>query len=260
MLVLSALGVFSCKKELPASASAASDEDTLSVNDTVVPPPDEIGPAPESAGVMRFTGEWQPLAALPSFGAQCSGEILELSDPVFEAASQISADSLWYNSEPLSDCSGTFHRVLRHMKQQCPDHEYPMPAEYRDTRDLGRWYHEKGELVLIQDALVMADLIKPGAVMFYGYRDAVYENFAAEELFEHGSGIEHMGVVVSIDTLDDGTVKSYKLFHGRRPGTVAGVTNWHRREPSRSNYPPYGNGRQQWIAMARIVNPGMLPE
>lgn len=157
-----------------------------------------------------------------------------------------------YDTVELSDCSGIFHRVLQAMVAQCANLSPPKPSQFRDTRDLARFYHQKGQLVLIQDALEQAQLIKPGAVLFYGYAGVRYQDFSAEDLFARGNGIEHMGVVVSVTRDSEGRVVSYRLFHGRSTGKIAAVTSYHLRRPTRSDLPPLGNWDQQWVAFAPL--------
>ena len=203
------------------------------------------------------TVEYTPtaLAGLDAYRIDCDGQIIDLAGPVADIAAAIEDSSFLYAVKPLTDCSGIFHRLLRRMQKRCPDQAYPPIETYRDTRDLARWYHEQGKLILVQDALASADLIKPGAVLFYGQRDSIYTNFTAEELFQRGTGINHMGVVVRVHKDDAGQVTSYELFHGHgRPGkTPASTTNYHRRVPTRPSYPPLGNGTEQWVAFATLV-------
>ncbi|MCI5126283.1 MAG: hypothetical protein D3925_17865 [Candidatus Electrothrix sp. AR5] len=165
--------------------------------------------------------------------------------------------SILYGIGPLSDCSGIFHRVLLGVKRRCPDHEYPSLKGYRDSRDLARWYHEQGELILIRNALERPDLIRPGMVFFFGRRGTKYRNFTVKELLTGRRGIRHVGVVTRVHKNKSGKITSYDLFHGhgRRGKTVASITRWHRRTPTRAGYPPFGNGRQQLVAAARLVRP-----
>jgi len=203
------------------------------------------------------TSEPMVLAKLEQYEIDCAGKRIDLADPVKEIAADITADSLWYDKEPLSDCSGIFHRVLLGMKQRCPAYDFPDPQKYRDTRDLARWYHEHGDLILVQNALASVDLIKPGAVMFFGYRGINYTpvNLTVDTLLTRKRGIEHMGVVVSVKKDNSGQAISYELFHGQTHGKIASTTKHHERNPSRSTYKPFGNAEQQWIAVARLLNP-----
>ena len=176
--------------------------------------------------------------------------------PLHKVVANLEAKKLLYGVGPLTDCSGIFHRVLKGMKQRCPDQQYPTVAKYRSSRDLLRWYHERDELVLIKDALSQADLLVPGTVLFYGQSGSLYQDFTAEDLIKPGSGVDHVGVVVNVRKNKAGKVLSYQLFHGygKKGKTAASTTDWHKRSPTRSIYPPFGNGRQQWVALAQLVS------
>lgn len=187
-----------------------------------------------------------------SYLAVCGGSEIELKEPLFRIASAFESQRILYGAQPLSDCSGIFHRLLRAVKAECGDYHCPAVREYRDSRALARWYQEKGELQMIGDSLASADLIKPGAVLFYGRRGEPAEGFGYGDL---EGLINHVGVVVEVERDEDGIVSNYHLFHGRRPGKVAGISRWHNREPSHDEYPPYGNGTEQWIAFAPLIGP-----
>ncbi|MCI5133351.1 MAG: hypothetical protein D3904_18020, partial [Candidatus Electrothrix sp. EH2] len=156
---------------------------------------------------------------------------------------------------PLSDYSGIFHRVLKGIKKWCPDYAYPAPQLYRDSRDIARWYHERGELIRINNALAQSDLIRPGMVLFFGRNGVMYKNASVRTLFSPQRGIHHVGVVVRVHKDKAGKITGYELFHGhgRRGKTKASVTQWHKRKPTRAGYPPLGNGSQQLLAAAWIV-------
>ncbi|MCI5168761.1 MAG: hypothetical protein D3903_22380 [Candidatus Electrothrix sp. GM3_4] len=141
------------------------------------------------------------------------------------------------------------------VKKSCPDHAYPPLKQYRDSRDIARWYQEHGELVLIKNALKSTRLIRPGMVFFFGHSGSVYKNFTVNDLVSSRAGIDHLGVVVSVAKNAAGQVTSYRLFHGhgRKGKTKASITNWHKRNPTRTSYPPFGNGRQQLVAAAQII-------
>ncbi|MCI5141312.1 MAG: hypothetical protein D3909_06210 [Candidatus Electrothrix sp. ATG1] len=168
----------------------------------------------------------------------CKGGLIPA---VLTTVASLEARSILYGTGPLSDCSGIFHRVLMGVKKRCPDYKYPPLQQYRDSRDLARWYREQGELIWIKDALKRTDLIRPGMVLFYG----------------HQGSVRHVGVVVSVTMDKKGKMISYNLFHGhgRRGRTAASTTSWHKRKPTRPGYPPFGNGHQRLIAAARIVRP-----
>ena len=219
----------------------------------------EMDPSPDAPeALVPGATDWQALAASDTYEVTCQNndQLVSLGDPIPDIAKGL--EGVMYNSEPLSDCSGMFHLVLERIEQQCPNHDVPEPSEARDTRDLAGWYHERGELILVDDALAMAELIKPGAVIFYGHNAKRYENFTAEDLIgtpEKKGYIEHMGVVVNVERDEAGTITNYHLFHGRSTGKPSKITTWHVRE-KKPVHPPYGNGNQQWVAVARIIGPG----
>ena len=88
-------------------------------------------------------------------------------------------------------------------------------------------------------------------------------SFPEDSSFVVTEGIQHVGVVVGVDRNEAGEVVNYHLLHGRRTGLAAAITgieteskDKHLRE-EKSNHPAFGNGNQQWVAMARILNPSM---
>ena len=176
---------------------------------------------------------------------------------VQKTVASLEARSILYGVGPLSDCSGILHRVLMGVKKNCPDYEYPTPEHDRDSRDLARWYHERGELIIIKNALAQAELIRPGVVLFYGRTGVVYKNPSLNTLLSPRHGIYHVGIVARVYRDSAGKVVRYELFHGhgRRGRTKASVTKWHHRIPTRASYPAFGNGRQQLVAAARIAGP-----
>ncbi len=182
----------------------------------------------------------------------CKGNLIPA---VLATITDLEAQSILYGVGPLSDCSGILHRVLMGVQKRCPEHEYPSLALCRDSRELARWYHEQGELILIKDAVAQSDLIRPGMVLFFGRTGVRYKNASVKTLLSSRHGIYHVGVVVRVYKDRKGKVARYELFHGhgRRGRTKASVTKWHKRRPTRASYPPLGNGRQQLVAVARIV-------
>lgn len=199
--------------------------------------------------------------AAEAYTVDCQGERIDLAEPVRTIAAQLEAEQYAYDAANIADCSGMFHRVLRAMKGLCPNHPYPnaytslRSLKYRDTRSLARWYHEQGKLVLIDSlkTLDMARLIKPGAVLFYGYEGQPYRDITLPQLFQPGTGINHMGVVVAVEKDAAGRLTHYHLFHGRNPAYPAGITRYHYLSPTRATYPPLGNGRQPWVAFAPLI-------
>jgi hypothetical protein len=212
-------------------------------------------PIPLTTIMVRPTLE--NLSQLSNFTMSCGGRTVPLDETIQEISADFQSQKLLYNSKPFTDCSGIFHRVLRAIKKKCSGYELPDAEQYRDTRELARWYFNQGELIVIEDPFAAADLLKPGAVLFFGYRDKKYKNIKPTALFG-AAGIEHMGVVVDVQRDSYQRVISYGLFHGQTTGKIASITRFHLRTPTRPNLPPFGNWNQQWVAFARIVKP--VPE
>jgi len=202
-----------------------------------------ITPPPKSAEIVRLED---------SYKAYCGEQQINLQKPLIKIAKALSG--LKHDSSQLQDCSGIFHKVVRKFKREyCPNYDYPDVKNARETRKIAKWYHEQGELILVHDPLEKSPLIKPGAVMFYGYGGRQNQDFKAENLFIPKLGINHVGVVVSVVRDAKNQVMRYKLFHGREPGKPSKVTDYHPRKQTRSYYPPFGNGKEQWVAIAPLV-------
>jgi hypothetical protein len=217
--------------------------------------PSQKTPIPLTTMIVQPTLE--NLSKLSDYTMSCDSRTVNLDETITEIAADLESQKLLYNSKPFTDCSGIFHRVLREIKKKCPDYDVPDAEQYRDTRELARWYFNQGELIVIEDPFAAADLIKPGAVLFFGYRDKKYKNINPTALFG-SAGIEHMGVVVDVQRDKYQRVIGYGLFHGQTTGKIASITRFHLRTPTRPNLPPFGNWNQQWVAFARIVKP--VPE
>jgi hypothetical protein len=178
----------------------------------------------------------------------------DISSPLHEVVTTLEKQSLLYATQPLTDCSGIFHRVVKGLKDQCPAKEFPSVEKNRDSREIARWYHERGKLQLIENAVNSTELLQPGAVLFFGKNGSQYREFSVEDLLNPQKGIAHLGVVVNVHKNASGQIEHYELFHGygRKGKTPASITDWHKRTPTRNGYPPFGNGRQQLVAVARL--------
>lgn len=196
--------------------------------------------------------EPQPEIASAEYSTQCWLE--DITNPLHQVVTTLEKKSLLYATKPLTDCSGIFHRVVQGLKDQCPAKEFPTVEQHRDSRAIARWYHEQGKLQLIEDAVESTALLQPGAVLFFGKNGSEYQELSVDELLTPQKGIAHLGVVVKVHKNASGQVMHYELFHGhgRKGKTPASVTDWHKRTPTRNGYPPFGNGRQQWVAVARL--------
>jgi hypothetical protein len=207
------------------------------------------------ASPQKTVQEYVPRIFDEDISYACKGNLVPA---LLASVADLEARSLLYGVGPLSDCSGIFHRVLMGMKKRCPDHKYPSVKKYRDSRELARWYYEQGKLIRIKNAVAQSDLIRPGMVLFFGRTGVRYRNASVKTLLSPQHGINHVGVVVRMYKDRRGKVTGYELFHGhgRRGRTKASVTKWHKRRPTKASHPPFGNGRQQLVAAARIIQSG----
>lgn len=190
-------------------------------------------------------------AALPAYVVDCDRNLIDLATPLRAIADSLSALQLPYNADNLADCSGIYHRTVQALKARCPNIATPEAGRARSVEAIARWYAERRELIVIHDPLAQAELIKPGAVMFYGRERRVHRKLEPTHAL---AAVDHLGIVVSVERDAEGRLLSYQLFHGRVPGKPAAITNSHRRRPSRPTFPPFGNGEQHWIGLARLVN------
>lgn len=160
-------------------------------------------------------------------------------------AAIIENDSIYHNSEPLSDCSGIFHKLLLDIKKHCPKSEYP-PIQNRSSRQIAKWFHEERELTQVSNIMDHLDEIEIGTIIFYGISGRNYQNNDISILFTR-EGITHMGVVTKTISRK-GKLNEYELFHGRSKGKIAKRTRYH----SVKNSPPFSNGRQPVVALSHL--------
>ena len=242
---------------------SSSTQTSQSATDTDMPSetPMMDSTAADSANAAEATSnadiDMAAWASLEGLSINCGGGEINLAVPVNLVATRLESQNLAYNDKPFTDCSGIFHRVLDSLKRRCPTHDFPSPQTHRDSRSLGRWYHEKGQLVQITDPLKQDSYIKPGAVIFYAKPSVDPLTVDAETLFKQG-GIRHVGVVTEVEKDASGTIVGYTLFHGRYYGKSAAKTNYHKRDTGRANYPPFGNGKDHMIAVAPIASDAVM--
>ncbi len=183
-------------------------------------------------------------------------EALSLKLSLF--AERLEKDSIWYNNkepEKLADCSGIFHRVVKHIQSGCDAYEYPDPARARDSRSLARWFNSKNKLVVVDDAAKHAKLIRPGSVLFFSGSGKTFVHPSVNQVTSpYPEGIvEHIGVVTKVETNSEGKVIGYVMLHGRRPGVTAKRSYYHSIKPPRLGFPPLGNWNQQLVGIAYIM-------
>jgi len=185
----------------------------------------------------------------------CGGKHLA---PMMMALAKEHTGVPYLSNDRTTQCSGIFQRVLNSVRRDCPEAVGKTPpANQVDSRGQGKWYYKKKALTLIKDPIAQAELIRPGAVMFYGkLSQDFYNTNPVEKLWDKETGIRHVGVVVDVERNEDGEIESYSLFHGRTSGTTSGISNadnyMHRRE-AKSNAPSFGNGPDPWVGVAAMV-------
>ena len=170
---------------------------------------------------------------------------------VSRLVAEIDRRELMYSPRPedLRDCSGIFHRLLADLRRECPEFAAPPVSSHRSSRAIAAWYSDADRLILVTDPVAQDRLIRPGAVLFYGRRGSSYPNVDLEAVTTE---TEHVGVVIAVSRDSEGRVSAYQLFHGRSAGKPATITDYHRRQPTRGEYPPLGNGRQPLIAATSL--------
>jgi hypothetical protein len=170
-------------------------------------------------------------------------------------ADSVQMKKLSYSQATANDCSGTFIRLNEYLNTICPKATFPSFKVVRSTRDLIKYYHDKKQLVFVKSPINSDSLIRPGTVMFYTHGGRGGKLEITPENMQ--SLVNHVGVVYSVERDEKtGVVKNYQLFHGQNPSKGIGITKYHVREPhGASSKPyPYGNGTEQWMAVAPIVN------
>ena len=188
--------------------------------------------------------------------ALCRGRVIDVTAPVNAISADFEAQRLAYDRSRMQDCSGMLHQVLGRFRDDfCPEAagQLPVPAAHRSSDAIAGYYARRGLLTVVDSGseLEHAEALRPGAIVFYGRRG---ERFAGLSPAGAARVVTHVGVVTSVVRGPRG-VESYAIFHGRRVGRPAAITNYHVREPRRSGSPPFGNGRQPWVGWAPIVAP-----
>jgi len=232
-------------------------------------------PAAETAREPETIVNGDMASIMSSLGsASCSGGTLAVT--LNGIARSVENQRLLYDIKELSDCSGIFHRVMNQFNAQCPGPQYPSIA-YRDTRAIAKWYANKQQIVWINNPLQQDNLIRVGAVMFFGQGGVHYapSQLGTHLMYTVDKGINHVGIVTEVKMVD-GHVEQYWMLHGhgQRGKTAAGVTSTTYEDHSgktkynnqNRNYvsqrdgemTPYGNWNEQWVGVAPVLQAGQL--
>lgn len=206
------------------------------------PPRASAEPAPMVRAAPAIDPKIDILAESTPPAPTCDGGQTDVPAVVASTARQLSASRIAYRSQPMSDCSGMFHRVLSTLERRCEDVLGPTPDEARSSDAIARWYDARGELVRVSTPEAADPFLVPGAIVFFAPPSAKY----AHDL----DRVHHVGVVVDVQRDAEGRVQSYRIFHGRQPGLNAAITDHH----TRTDRPALGNGPDALVAIA-AVNP-----
>jgi hypothetical protein len=207
-------------------------------------------------------------------GVSCSGGTVDAT--LTGIAKSVEKQQLLYDVKELTDCSGIFHRVMNEFRTQCPGPQYPSSSS-RNTRSIAKWYADRGQIVWVDQPLKQDNLIRVGAVMFFGQSGVQYtrKQLGSDLMYIVDEGINHVGIVTKVKMVG-GHVKQYWMLHGHgKPRQLAaGVTsttyqdhtgktrynNQNRNYVSRREGPmtPYGNWDEQWVGVAPVLNARQL--
>lgn len=180
---------------------------------------------------LALIEEASPVEEAPEAARLCDGGSTSLEAAVSAVARQISGQRIVYGKAPLSDCSGIFHRTIEALGARCAGLITPPPSVARSSAAIAQWYDRRGLLVHVSRPEDADPFLVPGALLFFAHARKAAGSTPLDRVM-------HVGVVVDVTRDERGQVLGYSLFHGRQPGTVAGVTRWH----ARDTRPPLGNG------------------
>lgn len=190
----------------------------------------------------------------------------KMSEILSSISENLEANKLEFNNDLGHDASGIFHIIKDRLQSRIPDlakegkYIYPSFNRERITRQIADWYYENDNLIIVEDALASRNSIRPGSVMFFGKSGKTFENINIEILTDKNNNhsingaISHMAVVTEVSKDEEGNVVGYTMMHGRRPGRIASRSSSKEIQSVKTKgLPPFGNWKQQWVAMANIV-------
>lgn len=175
----------------------------------------------------------------------CDGGRVEVQAVTRSVARRLASKRIPYDSATLADCSGMVHRVLEAVDARCDEVARPDLTTARSAKALAAWYAQQGRLTTILGPHDADEALTPGAIVFFGAPGK--RDVPLEKIF-------HIGVVYDVHRDENGEIEYYRMFHGRRPGKVASITRWHRRDAD----PPLGNGNEELVAVA-WPSPDLMP-
>lgn len=197
--------------------------------------------------------EWEEMPG--ALQIEYKGEIINLAAPLNIAAAKITQDSLRYlGTDTLADPAGIVHRMFSSMKKEnFSDLKFPDHVEDRESWEIADWFCKEGLLTMMNKGANVDEYIKVGTILFYGGRGVDFRDSSSQKLFHRG-GINHVGVVCSVERDEEGGLISYGVFHAQRPGLIAKITQERMGEYSaEKEYMAYSYQNNQLLAVAPIL-------
>ncbi len=246
-----------------ADTSNAAINDSLNTLGQSTPPEQPAEPAAPSNNTVK-TGSG---LAKRTVDEERLGVVLDL------ISQELEAQQLEYISSKGQDCSGIYHKIKDLVQRRISvlgdksKFHYPAYAADRNSRQIANWYHENGNLHIVQDAMADRNLITPGTVVFFGRTDERYSNITIELLTNPGKFVHdgtngkimHVAIVTKVEKDDTGNVVKYDMMHGRNSRNFASRTTANYDGPGGYGKAfakfPFGNWNQQLVALAHIETP-----
>ncbi len=238
---------------------------------------------PNESGVAETqpaTTSQQPTTPRPNTGVEGTvlpkvntGISLDKMSEVLESISDsLEKAQLAYVSSLGQDCSGIYHKIKDILQTRLPalkegsQYMYPQYNVDRSSRQIADWYYQNGNLLIVEDPIASKNSIRPGAVMFFGQAGKLFSDITIEMLTDRDNNytkdgaIQHIAVVTSIRTDENGDLIDYTMMHARYPGGPAASRSGSKEVQSTSARSrdkvapyPFGHWTQQWVAVSNIV-------
>ncbi|MFK7932138.1 MAG: hypothetical protein AB8G22_01430 [Saprospiraceae bacterium] len=192
----------------------------------------------------------------------------KISEILSIISANLEAKKLAYKPSLLQDCSGIFHQLKDSLQVRLPalkasaTYEYPSPNIARSSRQIANWYHERRNLIIVEDAIASQESIRPGTVLFFGKSGKKYKNITIEQLTDRDNNftsngiISHVAIVTNVVLDENGKIKYYTMMHGRNSKKHAARTDSKEVQSKfTKGLPPFGYWSKQLVAVANVATP-----
>ncbi|MEM9888373.1 MAG: hypothetical protein AAF849_20935 [Bacteroidota bacterium] len=229
------LGLFACQNQSDQSTTAKKDDAT----------------AVTAAEDEKTTDE----TATTSTTVEKESSIADIQQVLQAISENVEADQVMYDSKNpknLADCSGIFHRMIDSVQNRFPtleEDDFPAVNVARGSKQIVKWYHDNGNLTIVDDALAIRNDIRPGTVVFFASKQDPSEKLTIEKLQK---SVYHIAVVTSLEKDENGDLISYRMMHGRSKGKLASRTQSASVDDEKGR-PPLGNDYSQLVAIADFL-------